>query len=53
MARSKMPEAKAALAGAMKLNPELFVARFHVRTPSLLDSPGFREGLIKAGRPEE
>jgi hypothetical protein len=33
MARSKMPEAKAALAGAMKLNPELFVARFHVRTP--------------------
>jgi hypothetical protein len=54
MARSKMPEAKAALAGAMKLNPELFVARFHVRTPSLLDSPpGFREGLIKAGLPEE
>jgi hypothetical protein len=29
MARSKMPEAKAALAGAMKLNPELFVARAH------------------------
>jgi hypothetical protein len=34
-----MPEAKAALAEAMKLNPELSVARFRARTPSLLDSP--------------
>jgi hypothetical protein len=54
MSRSKMPEAKAALAEAMKLNPELSVARFRARTPSLLDSPpGFREGLIKAGLLEE
>ncbi|HZZ26022.1 MAG TPA: hypothetical protein VFE60_27260 [Roseiarcus sp.] len=54
MSRSKMPEAKAALAEAMKLNPELSVARFRARTPSLLDSPpGFCEGLIKAGLLEE
>jgi hypothetical protein len=49
-----MPEAKAALAEAMKLNPKLSVAWFHERTPSLIDSPpGFREALIKAGLPEE
>jgi TolB-like protein/Tfp pilus assembly protein PilF len=53
-AADKMPEAKAALAEAMKLNPKLSVAWFHQRTPSLIDSPpGFREALIKAGLPEE
>ena len=50
----RMPEAKAALAEAMKLNPKLSVAWFHERTPSLIDSPpGFLEALIKAGLPEE
>ena len=49
-----MPEAKAALAEAMKLNPKLSVAWFHEHTPSLIDwPPGFREALIKAGLPEE
>jgi adenylate cyclase len=53
-AADKMPEAKAALAEAMKLNPKLSVAWFHERTPSLIDSPpGFREALIKAGLPAE
>ena len=53
-AADKMPEAKAALAEAMKLNPKLSVAWFHERIPSLIDSPpGFREALIKAGLPEE
>jgi adenylate cyclase len=53
-AADKMPEAKAALADAMKLNPKLSVAWFHERIPSLIDSPpGFREALIKAGLPEE
>ena len=49
-----MPEAKATLAEAMKLNPKLSVAWFHERIPSLIDlPPGFREALIKAGLPEE
>ena len=49
-----MPEAKAALAEAMKLNPKLSLAWFEARTPSRIDSPpGFREALIKAGLPEE
>src|ERR1700733_1987974 len=53
-AADKMPEAKAALAEAMKLNPKLSVAWFQERTPSLIDSPpGFREALIKAGLPAE
>ena len=53
-AADKMPEAKATMAEAMKLNPKLSVAWFHERTPSLIDSPpGFREALIKAGLPEE
>jgi predicted Zn-dependent protease len=53
-AADRMPEAKAALAEAMKLNPKLSVAWFHARTPSLIDSPpGFREALIKAGLPEQ
>ena len=50
----KMPEAKAALAEAMKLDPKLSVAWFHVHIPSFIDwPPGFREALIKAGLPEE
>jgi hypothetical protein len=39
---------------AMKLNPKLSVAWFTTRLPSFIDSPpGFREGLIKAGLPED
>ena len=53
-AADKAPEAKAALAEAMKLNPKLSVAWFHARLPSFIDAPpGFREALIKAGLPEE
>jgi adenylate cyclase len=53
-AADKMPEAKATMAEALKLNPKLSVAWFHERTPSLIESPpGFREALIKAGLPEE
>ena len=50
----KMPEAKAALAEAMKLNPKLSVAWFHAHFPSFIElPPSMREGLIKAGLPEE
>ncbi|MGB7974525.1 MAG: adenylate/guanylate cyclase domain-containing protein [Roseiarcus sp.] len=53
-AADKMPEAKAALAEAMKLDPKLSVAWFHVRIPSFINwPPGFREALLKAGLPEE
>jgi len=53
-ADDRAPEAKAALAEAMKLNPKLSVAWFHARVPSFIDSPpGMREGLSKAGLPEE
>jgi adenylate cyclase len=53
-AADKMPEAKATMAEAMKLNPKLSVAWFDARTPSLINSPpGFREAPIKAGLPEE
>jgi adenylate cyclase len=53
-AADKIPEAKAALAEAMKLNPKLSVAWFHAHTPFFIDAPpGFREALIKAGLPEE
>jgi predicted Zn-dependent protease len=54
-AADKMPEAKSALAEAMKLNPKLSVAWFHAHNSSFVDSPppGFREALIKAGLPEE
>jgi adenylate cyclase len=53
-AADRMPEAKAALAEAMKLNPKLSVAWYRARTPSLIDvPPRFREALIKAGLPEE
>ncbi len=49
-----MPEAKAALAEAMKLDPKLSVAWFHAHIPSFINwPPGFREALLKAGLPEE
>ena len=52
-AADKMPEAKAALADAMNLNPELSVAWFHAHNSAFVDTPpGFREALIKAGLPE-
>jgi adenylate cyclase len=50
----RVPEAKAALEEAMKLNPKLSVAWLHARQPGFIDgSPGMREGLLKAGLPEE
>ena len=50
----KMPEAKAALAEAMNLNPKLSVAWFRAHNSAFVDTgPGFRENLIKAGLPEE
>ena len=53
-AADKVPEAKAALAEAMKLNPKLSAAWLTARQPAFIDSPpGFREALIKAGLPEE
>ncbi len=53
-AADKTPEASAALAEAMKLNPKLSAAWLDVRTSAFIDSPpGFREALIKAGLPEE
>jgi tetratricopeptide (TPR) repeat protein len=53
-AADKAPEAKAALAEAMKLNPKLSVAWFHAHNPVFIEPPpGFREALIKAGLPEE
>jgi adenylate cyclase len=53
-AADKAPEAKAALAEALKLNPKLSVALLHALQPGFIDSPpGFREAPIKAGLPEE
>jgi tetratricopeptide (TPR) repeat protein len=53
-AADKMPEARAALAEAMKLNPKLSVAWFPAHYPSFVDvPPGMREALSKAGLPEE
>src|ERR1700678_2834882 len=53
-AADNVPEAKAALAEAMNLNPKLSVAWLHAHTPSFIDSPpGFHEALIKAGLPEK
>ena len=53
-AADKMPEAKAALAEAMKLNPKLSVAWFREHSANYIDwPPGMREALIKAGLPEE
>jgi adenylate cyclase len=53
-ATDRAPEAKTALAEAMKLNPKLSVAWFHAHNSAWVDTPpGFREALIKAGLPEE
>ena len=53
-AADKMPEAKAALAEAMKLNPKLSLAWFRAHNSAWVDTePSFREALIKAGLPEE
>ena len=53
-AADKIPEAKAALAEAMKLNPKYSVAWLDAHLPNVIDwPPGMREGLIKAGLPEE
>ena len=53
-AADKIPEAKSALAEAMRLNPKLSVAWFLARIPSFINSPpGFRDGMKKAGLPEE
>jgi adenylate cyclase len=53
-AADKTPEAKAALAEALKLNPKLSVAWLHTHVAGFIDSPpGFREALIKGGLPEE
>jgi adenylate cyclase len=52
-AADKMPEAKAALAEAMELNPKLSVAWFRAHNSAWVDTPpGFREALVKAGLPE-
>ncbi len=52
-AANRMPEATAAMAEAMKLNPQLSVAWFHAHIPSFIDSaPGMLECLRKAGLPE-
>jgi hypothetical protein len=53
-AADKAPEAKAALAEAMKLNPKLSAAWLDAHLIGFIDSPpGFHEALIKAGLPEE
>ena len=53
-AADKMPEAKAGLAEAMKLNPKLSLAWFRAHNSAWVDTqPTFRENLIKAGLPEE
>jgi TolB-like protein/DNA-binding winged helix-turn-helix (wHTH) protein len=53
-AADRAPEAKAALAEAMKLNPKLSLAWFRAHNSAWVDTePSFRESLIKAGLPEE
>ena len=53
-AANRAPEAKAALAEAMKLNPKLSLAWFRAHNSSWVDlEPSFRGALIKAGLPEE
>ena len=53
-AADRMPEAKAALAEAMKLNPKLSMAFFRAHNSAWVDTePSFREALLKAGLPEE
>ena len=53
-AANRAPEATAALAEAMKLNPKLSLAWFRAHNSSWVDmEPSFRDALIKAGLPEE
>ena len=53
-AADRIPEAKAALAEAMKLNPKLSVAWLDAHVPSFIGAPpSMREALIKAGLPED
>jgi adenylate cyclase len=53
-AADRAPEAKTALAEAMKLNPKLSLAWFRAHNSAWVDTePSFREALIKAGLPEE
>jgi TolB-like protein len=53
-AADRVPEAKAALTEAIKLNPKLSLAWFHAHNSAFIDSPpGMREALIKAGLPQE
>jgi adenylate cyclase len=53
-AADKAPQAKAALAEAMKLNPKLSFASFRAHNSAWVDTePSFREALSKAGLPEE
>jgi adenylate cyclase len=52
-AAERAPEAKAALAEAMKLNPKLSLAWFRAHNSAWVDTtPSFREALLKAGLPE-
>jgi adenylate cyclase len=50
-AADRAPEAKAALAEAMKLNPKLSLAWFRAHNSAWVDTD--RENLIKAGLPQE
>ena len=53
-AANRVPEATAAMAEAIKLNPNLSVAWFHAHIPAFIDSaPGMLECLRKAGLPED
>jgi len=53
-AADRIPEAKVALAEAMKLNPKLSVAWFRAHNQAFVETPpGFVEALIKAGLPED
>ena len=53
-AANRAPEATAAMAEAMKLNPKLSVAWFHAHIPAFIDSaPGMLEYIRKAGLPED
>src|SRR3984957_7824024 len=52
-AANRAPEATAAMAEAMKLNPKLSVAWFHAHIPAFIESaPGMLESLRKAGLPD-
>jgi adenylate cyclase len=53
-AADRAPDAKAALAEAVKLNPKLSFGWFRAHNSAWVDGePSFREALSKAGLPEE